>query len=66
MLAIAGRTLVLWPLIPALWLARLLAGQRLYDALASRRMILIPGPCADHCAPAAAAGAGGPKAGAAG
>lgn len=56
MLAICGRVLALWPAVPLLWVARLVAGQRPYDALASRRLILIPGPCVDHCAAPAASG----------
>lgn len=50
MIALGGRTVVLWPLVLLFWLARLAAGQRFYDAFASRRVILIPGVCADHCA----------------
>ena len=49
MIAIGGRTVVLWPLVLLFWLARLVAGQRFYDAVASRRVIVIPGVCADHC-----------------
>jgi len=51
MIAIAGRTIVLWPLVPTFWIARAAAGQRLYDAFASRRVVVIPGACADHCLP---------------
>ncbi len=50
MMAIAGRTVVLWPLIPLFWAGRLVAGQRFYDAVAARRVILIPGACGEHCA----------------
>ncbi len=50
MLQIATRSPLLWPLVIPVWLIRLVAGQRPYDAVASRRLILVPGPCADHCA----------------
>lgn len=49
MIDIAARSLVLWPAVPLLMLCRLLAGQRGYDAVASRRLILIPGACEGHC-----------------
>jgi predicted DCC family thiol-disulfide oxidoreductase YuxK len=49
LIAIAGRSVILWPALPLLVLGRLVAGQRLYDALARRRTILIPGACEEHC-----------------
>jgi predicted DCC family thiol-disulfide oxidoreductase YuxK len=49
LLAVAVRTPALWPLAPVLGLARRVAGQRLYDALAARRVIVVPGACATHC-----------------
>lgn len=49
MIDIAARSVVLWPAVPLLMLCRLLAGQRAYDAIASRRLILIPGACEGHC-----------------
>jgi len=52
MIQIALRTAVLWPALPLLLLGRLLFGQRLYDALAVRRFVLMPGGCVAHCAPA--------------
>jgi predicted DCC family thiol-disulfide oxidoreductase YuxK len=53
MIAIAGRTIVLWPLVPVFWVARVAAGQRPYDVFASRRLVVIPGACAEHCLPRA-------------
>ncbi len=49
LLAIAARSILVWPLLPILWLARMLAGQRLYDAVAVRRRIVIPGVCGGTC-----------------
>lgn len=49
LLAVALRTPLLWPAVPVLMVGRLVAGQRLYDLLASRRLILVPGACATHC-----------------
>jgi len=51
MIQIALRTPPLWPLLALLLVGRLLLGQRLYDALAVRRFVLIPGGCAGHCVP---------------
>jgi predicted DCC family thiol-disulfide oxidoreductase YuxK len=48
-IALAARSVVLWPLLPLLLAGRLIAGQRAYDALASRRFILIPGTCDARC-----------------
>jgi predicted DCC family thiol-disulfide oxidoreductase YuxK len=50
LVAVALRSVLLWPVVPLLLLARMITGQRLYDALASRRMILVPGRCDAHCA----------------
>ncbi|MDR7556104.1 MAG: DCC1-like thiol-disulfide oxidoreductase family protein [Armatimonadota bacterium] len=50
LLAVAVRIPLLWPLVPVLGVGRLVAGQRLYDALATRRLIVVPGACAAHCA----------------
>jgi antimicrobial peptide system SdpB family protein len=50
MIQIAGRTVILWPLLPLLALVRLTAGQRGYDLLAARRTVLIPASCDDECA----------------
>jgi predicted DCC family thiol-disulfide oxidoreductase YuxK len=49
MLQIAARSPLLWVFVIPLLLIRLVAGQRAYDVVASRRLILIPGPCGDHC-----------------
>ncbi|MDQ7850855.1 MAG: DCC1-like thiol-disulfide oxidoreductase family protein, partial [Armatimonadota bacterium] len=43
MVQIAVRLPLLWPLLPVLVVGRLLVGQRLYDALAGRRAVLVPG-----------------------
>ncbi len=51
MIAIAVRSIVLWPLLPLLLATRLITGQRVYDAVASRRVILVPGACDTHCLP---------------
>ncbi len=47
--AIAARAILVWPLLPLLLVSRLIAGQRLYDAVASRRFIRVPGACDTHC-----------------
>ncbi len=49
MLQIAARSLFLWPILLPLYLARLAAGQRAYDVLAARRLVITPGGCVDHC-----------------
>ena len=49
MIQIALRSPLLWLLMPLLLLSRLVAGQRAYDAIASRRFVLIPGGCEGHC-----------------
>lgn len=49
MLQITARSVLLWPLVPLFWICRFVAGQRAYDALATRRVILVPGGCADEC-----------------
>ncbi len=50
MLQICARSVLLWPLVPVFWICRIVAGQRVYDALATRRMILVPGACGEECA----------------
>lgn len=50
MIQIAVRSVLLWPTVPVLVLGRLVAGQRFYDAVAARRLVLVPGNCATHCA----------------
>jgi len=50
MICIVARIPLLWPVLPVFALCRLAAGQRAYDALAARRLILVPGHCAGHCA----------------
>ncbi len=49
LLQLSLRVILLWPVLPLLLVGRLLAGQRAYDALASRRLILVPGACDRHC-----------------
>jgi len=51
MVQIALRSPLLWPVVPVLVVGRLLGGQRLYDAAARRRVVLVPGGCAGHCGP---------------
>lgn len=46
---IACRSPFLCVAVPPLLAIRLVAGQRAYDFLASRRVVLVPGPCRDHC-----------------
>lgn len=46
---IASRSVLLWPTVPVLALGRLLVGQKFYDAMADRRLVLAPGNCAGHC-----------------
>jgi predicted DCC family thiol-disulfide oxidoreductase YuxK len=48
-IAVVVRTVVLWPLLPPLVAARLISGQRLYDAVARRRPVLVQGNCEGHC-----------------
>jgi predicted DCC family thiol-disulfide oxidoreductase YuxK len=48
-LAIALRSVLLWPIVPLLWAGRVVAGQRFYDALARRRLVLIPVMCEGRC-----------------
>jgi predicted DCC family thiol-disulfide oxidoreductase YuxK len=48
-IAVVARTVTLWPLMPLLVAARLVAGQRLYDAVARRRPVLLPGACEGRC-----------------
>lgn len=48
---IALRSPMLWPVLPVLVAGRLLVGQRLYDAVARRRVLLPPGSCVGHCGP---------------
>lgn len=49
LVAIAVRSILLWPVLPLLVVGRLVAGQRFYDALARRRLVVVPGACEDHC-----------------
>ncbi|MGH2404494.1 MAG: DCC1-like thiol-disulfide oxidoreductase family protein [bacterium] len=49
LLQIAYRAVPVWPVVPLLLLARLVGGQRAYDALATRRLVLVPGACVTHC-----------------
>ncbi len=51
MVQIALRSPLLWPVLPVLAAGRLLVGQRLYDAVARRRVLLLPGSCVGHCGP---------------
>ncbi|MDR7417631.1 MAG: DCC1-like thiol-disulfide oxidoreductase family protein [Armatimonadota bacterium] len=48
--AIAVRVPPLWPALPILVGAYVVAGQRLYDAVATRRPVLLPGACEARCA----------------
>ncbi|MGH9509932.1 MAG: DCC1-like thiol-disulfide oxidoreductase family protein, partial [Terriglobales bacterium] len=49
LLQIGLRAAPLWPVLPLLLLGRLVVGQWGYDALASGRLILVPGACGQHC-----------------
>jgi predicted DCC family thiol-disulfide oxidoreductase YuxK len=49
MLQIAARSPLLWMFVIPLLLIRLVVGQQAYDFVAARRLILVPGPCGDHC-----------------
>lgn len=53
--ALAARSPLLWPLWPFCLVGRLLFGQRLYDAAARRRLVVVPAPCGPVC-PAPRAG----------
>ncbi|MDR7523202.1 MAG: DCC1-like thiol-disulfide oxidoreductase family protein [Armatimonadota bacterium] len=55
LIAIAVRSPVLLPVLPLLVAGRLIGGQRCYDAVASRRFVLVPGACEGHCDVAVAA-----------
>lgn len=46
MVQICGRSPGLWPLLPILWIGRLVLGHRLYDLVADRRRFLMRGHCA--------------------
>jgi predicted DCC family thiol-disulfide oxidoreductase YuxK len=50
LLAIAARSIPVWPLLPLLVAGRLIAGHRFYDAIAARRLIVVPGVCGADCA----------------
>ncbi|MGH2374772.1 MAG: DCC1-like thiol-disulfide oxidoreductase family protein [bacterium] len=50
LLQVSLRAIPLWPFIPVVLLARIAFGHRAYDALATRRIVLVPGACAGHCA----------------
>jgi predicted DCC family thiol-disulfide oxidoreductase YuxK len=52
LVAIASRSMIAWPVLPALLLMRAVAGQRAYDAVARRRPVLVPGACGGRCATA--------------
>ncbi len=45
MVQIAGRSVLLWPLLPLVALGRLLFGQRAYDLVAARRYKIMGGAC---------------------
>lgn len=45
MVQICGRSPGLWPLLPIVWVGRLVFGQRLYDLVADRRRFLMKGNC---------------------
>ena len=49
MIRIFARSPVLAPLLPVLLACRLVAGQRAYDALAARRLVIVPGACDAGC-----------------
>ncbi len=49
LLAMVARSILVWPVLPLLCLARMLGGQRLYDAVAARRLIVVPGGCGGGC-----------------
>jgi len=49
LVGVAARAIVLWPVLPMLLAGRLVAGQRCYDAIARRRMVLVPGACQGGC-----------------
>lgn len=49
LLAVAARSILLWPLLPVLVLVRVVARHRFYDAIAARRLIVVPGACDTHC-----------------
>jgi len=49
MIQIAARSPLLWVAVIPLLAIRLVAAQRAYDFVASRRIVLVPGPCGDHC-----------------
>ncbi len=49
MIQIASRSPLLWVTVLPLLVLRGAVGQRAYDFLASRRLVLVPGPCGDHC-----------------
>jgi predicted DCC family thiol-disulfide oxidoreductase YuxK len=59
MLDIAVRSIPLWPAVPVFIICRMIAGQRVYDAIASRRLILVPGGCVGHCPLGETSDAGG-------
>jgi predicted DCC family thiol-disulfide oxidoreductase YuxK len=50
MIRIFARSPLLWPGLPLLAAGWLLGGQRLYDALAIRRLVVVPGVCTPACA----------------
>jgi len=56
LIQIAGRAPCLWPAVPPLVVGRVLFGQRLYDAMARRRLVMVPGGCDEHCPAGQASG----------
>jgi predicted DCC family thiol-disulfide oxidoreductase YuxK len=50
--AIAVRSPLLWPVMPLVVGAYLTTGHRLYDVVAARRPVLLPGACEGRCAAA--------------
>jgi predicted DCC family thiol-disulfide oxidoreductase YuxK len=49
MIQLSARSPLLWPLGLGFWVCRALFGQRAYDLLASRRLIVLPGGCGEGC-----------------
>lgn len=60
MIRIFARSPVLAPLLPVLLACRLIFGQRVYDVLAARRLVMVPGGCGPSC-PTDGAVAGRPR-----
>jgi predicted DCC family thiol-disulfide oxidoreductase YuxK len=49
LIQITARSPCLWGFLPLLVFSRLVFGQRLYDTLARRRLVIVPGGCDEHC-----------------